>query len=72
LHGLAERRRLIRYDGRGTSLSDRNVADISFAGFVRDFEAVVDAIKVDRFRRGSGVAIRLTPASCKVYRKRDV
>ena len=62
LHWLAERRRLIRYDGRGTGLSDRTVADISFAGFVRDFGAVVDAINVDRFAvlgisQGASVAI---------------
>lgn len=62
LHWLAERRRLIRYDGRGTGLSDRTVADISFAGFVRDFGAVVDAINVDRFAvlgisNGASVAI---------------
>lgn len=62
LHWLAERHRLIRYDGRGTGLSDRPVADISFAGFVRDFETVVDAVNVDRFAvlgisQGASVAI---------------
>lgn len=65
LHWLAERCRLIRYDTRGTGLSDRTVADISFAGFVRDFEAVVDAINVDRFAilgisQGASVAIDYT------------
>ena len=43
LQQLAERCRLIRYDGRGNGLADRDVADISFAAFVRDLETVVDA-----------------------------
>jgi pimeloyl-ACP methyl ester carboxylesterase/DNA-binding winged helix-turn-helix (wHTH) protein len=43
-HFLAERFRLIRYDGRGFGLSDRDVSDISFATFERDLEAVVDAL----------------------------
>lgn len=49
LHWLAVRYRLIRYDGRGTGLSDREVGDISFDAFVQDFEAVVDAANVERF-----------------------
>lgn len=62
LHWLAERHRLVRYDGRGTGLSDRAVAEISFAGFVRDFEAVADAANLDRFAvlgisQGASVAI---------------
>ena len=36
--------RLIRYDERGTGLSDRDVADVSFDAWVSDLEAVVDAI----------------------------
>jgi pimeloyl-ACP methyl ester carboxylesterase len=44
LQQLAERCRLTRYDGRGNGLADRDVADISFAGFVRDLETVVDAV----------------------------
>ncbi len=46
---LANRYRLIRYDERGTGLSDRNVADISFEAFVRDLETVVDALGLERF-----------------------
>ena len=49
LHRLAEKNRLIRYDTRGTGLSDREVAEFSFDGFMRDFESVVDAVKTDRF-----------------------
>jgi pimeloyl-ACP methyl ester carboxylesterase/DNA-binding winged helix-turn-helix (wHTH) protein len=41
---LADRFRLIRYDGRGFGLSDRDVTEISFATFERDLEAVVDAL----------------------------
>ena len=46
---LARRFRLIRYDGRGNGLSDHDVADISFAGFVRDLETVIETIKPERF-----------------------
>ena len=46
---LSDRFRLIRYDGRGVGLSDREVADISFDGFVRDLEAVTETLDVDRF-----------------------
>lgn len=46
---LATRFHLLRYDGRGCGLSDRDVADISVAGFDRDLEAVIDAAKIDRF-----------------------
>ncbi len=49
LHWLAEQNHLIRYDGRGTGLSDRDVSDISFGAFVQDFEAVVNAANVERF-----------------------
>src|SRR5262249_60825503 len=48
LQHLAERCRLVRYDGRGNGLADRDVADISFDAFVRDLEAVVEATGVDR------------------------
>ena len=62
LHRLAEHRRLIRYDGRGNGLSDRNVEDISFDAFVRDLESVVDATGVPRaallgISQGAAVAI---------------
>ncbi len=46
---LSERFSLIRYDGRGSGLSDRDVQDISFPGFVRDLDAVVAALDKDRF-----------------------
>ena len=62
LQQLAQKNRLIRYDGRGNGLSDRNVDDISFASFARDFEAVVGASKAERFAvlgisQGAAIAI---------------
>lgn len=49
LEGLVQHRRLVRYDVRGTGLSDREVADISFERFVDDLAAVVDALELERF-----------------------
>ncbi len=46
---LAARFCLVRYDPRGCGLSDRQAPDISFDGFVRDLEAVVDALRLERF-----------------------
>ncbi len=46
---LAERRTFVRYDERGNGLSDWDVAEISFEAFVRDLEAVVDALGLERF-----------------------
>jgi len=41
--------RFLRYDERGTGLSDWDVFDISFDAFVRDLETVVDAAGLQRF-----------------------
>ena len=49
LHALATEHRLIRYDERGNGLSDWQVEDISFDGFVRDLECVIEASGLDRF-----------------------
>lgn len=46
---LAASFRLIRYDGRGNGLSDREVADISFSGFESDLDAVTASIDLPRF-----------------------
>ena len=50
---LAERRKLIRYDGRGTGLSDRNVADYSVDARMPDLQAVVERLGVQRFVLGA-------------------
>jgi len=40
---------LIRYDERGTGLSDRSVSELSLEAFVRDLESVVDSLELDQF-----------------------
>jgi len=40
---------LVRYDGRGFGLSDRDVTDFGLDARVRDLEAVVDALGLERF-----------------------
>lgn len=62
LRRLSQHHRLIRYDERGCGLSDWDVADMSFAGWLSDLEAVVDAAGVDRFpllgiSQGGSIAI---------------
>src|SRR5262249_47674239 len=49
LQALAAGHRLVRYDERGNGLSDWDADDISFDGFVRDLECVVDASGLERF-----------------------
>jgi class 3 adenylate cyclase len=39
----------VRFDKRGTGLSDRNITDFSPEARVRDLEAVVDALKLKKF-----------------------
>lgn len=46
---LAVGRRLVRYDKRGTGLSDWNAKDFSIEARVRDLESVIDAVGLDRF-----------------------
>lgn len=59
--------RLVRYDGRGNGLSDREVADISFDAFLRDLEAVVDGLGLERFAlfgvsQGAAIAVAYAAA----------
>ena len=49
IEGLAREHQLIRYDGRGTGLSDRSVEEHSVDQWVRDLEAVTDAAGHPRF-----------------------
>jgi len=53
---LAEKRKLVRYDGRGTGLSDRNVADCSIDAQLLDLQAVVERLGVQRFVLGGSAA----------------
>jgi len=46
---LAERRKVVRFDGRGTGLSDRQVTDFSLHAQMLDLEAVADRLGLDRF-----------------------
>ena len=41
--------RLVRYDERGTGLSDRNVDEMSLNAFVDDLASVVEALGLERF-----------------------
>ena len=45
---LAGRAQLVRYDARGSGLSDRDVTDLSLDANVRDLEAVVDGLGLAR------------------------
>ncbi len=46
---MAERRKLVRYDPRGTGLSEREVGDFSLEARVLDLEAVVDRLGLEEF-----------------------
>jgi len=49
LEELSRQHTLIRYDERGCGLSDWDIADLSFDAWLRDLEAVVDAMQLERF-----------------------
>ncbi|HEX6015601.1 MAG TPA: alpha/beta fold hydrolase, partial [Geminicoccaceae bacterium] len=49
MEALTADRCLVRYDERGTGVSDWAVEDLSFEAFVRDLEAVTDAAGLERF-----------------------
>src|SRR5262245_38142558 len=62
LHFLADRYRLIRYDGRNNGLSDWDVAEVSFEAFQHDLETAVDALGLRSYAllgisRGAPVSI---------------
>ena len=67
LRSLADRFQLIRYDGRGTGLSDRYVPEISFATFHEDLEAVIDALQLTQYALlgvSQGAATAIVHAVC--------
>ena len=47
--GLGRNQRIIRYDSRGTGLSDRKSLDFSLPARLLDLESVVDHIGIERF-----------------------
>ena len=49
LQRLGSRFHLVRYDGRGTGLSDWNVQEISFTTFLDDLATVADSLGLERF-----------------------
>ncbi len=62
LTALNRNHTLIRYDERGTGLSDWDVDDVSFDGWVHDLEAVVASTGLERFAllgisQGGSIAI---------------
>ena len=62
---LAAHHTVIRFDQRGSGLSDRNVEDLSFDAWVSDLEAVVEALQLEQFvllgiSQGGAVAIEYT------------
>jgi DNA-binding winged helix-turn-helix (wHTH) protein/pimeloyl-ACP methyl ester carboxylesterase len=63
LHSLASFSRLVRYDGRGVGLSDRNISVIAPETLQIDLETVVDALELQRFAllgtsQGAAIAFR--------------
>ncbi len=46
---LAETRMVVRYDGRGSGLSDRDITDYSLDARVRDLNAVVNRLSLENF-----------------------
>jgi DNA-binding response OmpR family regulator/pimeloyl-ACP methyl ester carboxylesterase len=61
-HGLSRGHTLIRYDARGTGMSDWDVDTLSLDAWVTDLETVVDAVGIERFpllgiSQGSAVAV---------------
>ena len=49
LDAFTREHKVLRYDSRGCGLSDRDVDDVSFGNWVRDFECVIDAAALARF-----------------------
>ncbi|HSP06118.1 MAG TPA: alpha/beta fold hydrolase, partial [Acidobacteriota bacterium] len=49
MRDLSRDHTLIRYDSQGCGLSDSNIAEYSLDAWVQDLEAVVDALKLERF-----------------------
>ena len=66
LKPLAASSFIVRYDGRGMGLSDREVKDFSLMSKVSDLEAVIDAVDLERislFGQSEGVATAIAYAA---------
>jgi DNA-binding winged helix-turn-helix (wHTH) protein/alpha-beta hydrolase superfamily lysophospholipase len=48
LHRLASNFRVIRYDGRGIGLSERDVSTLSFQTMLEDLESAIDSLGLER------------------------
>src|SRR5687767_5209452 len=48
LDALSTSYQLVRYDGRGFGLSDREPADVSLSGLIADLEAVLDELHLEK------------------------
>jgi len=64
---LCSRYTLLRYDTRGSGLSDWDVPDVSDSAWVRDLETVVDGLGLERFpllglSRGAAIAVAYAAA----------
>lgn len=62
---LSRSHTFIRFDQRGSGLSDRNISEHSFDDWVMDLESVVDAVGLDQFdllgiSQGASIAIEYT------------
>jgi pimeloyl-ACP methyl ester carboxylesterase/DNA-binding CsgD family transcriptional regulator len=62
LQELSSRYTLIRYDPRGCGLSERDLSDLSFESWVRDFDQLVEKLQLKQFAligvcQGGAVAI---------------
>ena len=69
---LAKNRQIVRYDPRGTGLSDRDVTDFSLEANVRDLEAVVDRLGLEPFAIFAPVASGLVAIAYAVRRSERV
>ncbi len=63
IEGLSEQHQFVRYDPRGTGLSERNVEEVGPALWLKDLEAVVGDLHLGRFAllgisQGGAIAIR--------------
>ena len=67
--GLAKKRKLIRYDSRGTGLSQRDISDYSLSTRADDLSAVVDYLGLKRFALlGLDPSVAVTYASSNAER----